>query len=153
MLLLAAMAGFVGMEAFSWAFHKYLMHGVLWHIHQTHHRPGKGFFELNDLFSLMFGTGAALAIYFGLATGQLALAGVGMGVTGYGLTYFVLHDIAIHGRLPNRYWQRLPAIARIRRAHKIHHKQLAKDNSRAFGLLFVSDSVFEESPSTQKPKP
>ncbi len=138
-----AIVGFFGMEAFSWAFHKYVMHGPLWHIHKTHHQHSKSFFEWNDVFSLIFGGSAALAIYLGLASGNYALAGVGLGVTAYGMVYFVLHDVAIHNRIKSRFWSRLPLFGRIRRAHKIHHRYLAKQPSRSFGLLFVRKSVFE----------
>lgn len=140
--ILAIVSGFVGMEAFSWAFHKYVMHGPLWSVHQTHHRPGKGFFELNDIFSLLFGSSAAAAIYFGLASGDDLMAGIGFGVTAYGMVYFVLHDVAVHGRVKSRYLSRLPWLGKIRRAHKIHHKYLQKNPGRSYGLLFVRRSVF-----------
>lgn len=142
LMLLSALLAFVGMEAFSWAFHKFVMHGPLWSIHKTHHHPHKGFFELNDLFSMLFGMAAAVAIYVGLDTGNAVLAGAGFGVTAYGLVYFVLHDVAVHGRLKSRYLSRLPWLGTIRRAHKIHHKYLQKNPGRSYGLLFVNRSVF-----------
>lgn len=142
LILLSAALAFAGMEAFSWAFHKYVMHGPLWSIHQTHHLPQKGFFELNDVFSLLFGLTAAVAIYVGLDTGNNVMAGAGFGVTAYGMVYFVLHDVAVHGRIKSRYLSRLPWIATIRRAHKIHHKYLEKNPGRSYGLLFVKRSVF-----------
>lgn len=142
LIFLSAVIAFVGMEAFSWAFHKYVMHGPLWSIHQTHHIPQKGFFELNDIFSLLFGLAAAAAIYFGLDTGNDIMAGMGFGVTGYGLVYFILHDVAVHGRIRSRYLSRLAWLSTIRRAHKIHHKYLQKNPGRSYGLLFVKHSVF-----------
>ena len=57
---------FAGMELFSWVVHKYIMHGFLWNIHKTHHRPGKGFFELNDVFSFLFGSIAVLLMILGM---------------------------------------------------------------------------------------
>jgi beta-carotene 3-hydroxylase len=141
-LLLFLVLGFVGMEIFSWVFHKYVMHGLLWFIHKTHHIPQKGAFELNDCFSLLFGALATLSIVYGLESKNYALAGVGFGVTSYGLVYFVLHDVAIHNRIKNKMLSRLPLFDRIRRAHKIHHKSIQRRPSRSFGLLFVRKSVF-----------
>jgi len=48
--------GFAAMELAGWFIHKYLMHGPLWIIHKTHHRPSHSFFEWNDLFSVLFGS-------------------------------------------------------------------------------------------------
>jgi beta-carotene 3-hydroxylase len=136
--------GFIGMEAFSWAFHKYAMHGPLWFIHKSHHRPNANFFEANDVFSLLFGTAATVAVISGLTNGNGILAGTGFGVTAYGMAYFILHDIAIHGRLKNSSLQRMKLIARIRRAHKIHHKFLQPTPGKSFGLFYVRNSVFDK---------
>ena len=141
-LMLATLVGFAGMEVFSWAFHKYIIHGPLWSIHKTHHGIRKGQLDLNDIFSLLFGAAAATAIFLGLKDDLPVLAGLGFGVTAYGFVYFILHDIAIHNRIKNRFLSRLPVLDHIRRAHKIHHKSLKKSPSRSFGLLFVRKSVF-----------
>jgi hypothetical protein len=34
-----------------WA-HKALWHASLWHMHESHHRPREGPFELNDIFAI-----------------------------------------------------------------------------------------------------
>lgn len=137
----AALLAFAAMEALSWAVHKYVLHGPLWVIHQTHHRPGRGFFEANDLVSLFFALVGGFSLYWGLKQGINWLAGVGIGVSAYGTLYFILHDVAIHGRLRWRWLQRLPALRRLRRAHLLHHKSTERQPGRAFGLLYVKKSV------------
>lgn len=43
----------VGMEFWArWA-HKALWHASLWHMHESHHRPRDGPFELNDIFAII----------------------------------------------------------------------------------------------------
>ena len=129
------------MEALSWAMHKYLFHGPLWFIHKTHHQEKHGWFELNDLFSLGF---AALSLWL-MWTGHVALNyyfWIGMGISIYGIIYFIFHDWFIHNRFKsfkskNRY------LLGIRRAHKIHHKSMEKNPSEEFGLLVASRKWFK----------
>jgi beta-carotene 3-hydroxylase len=123
----------VGMEAISWAMHKYLFHGPLWFIHKTHHQQKHGWFELNDLFSMLF---AAIALGL-MWLGHLKLDSrfwIGAGISTYGIIYFIFHDWFIHNRFKsfktnNKY------LLKIRRAHKIHHKSMERDNAEEFGLL------------------
>lgn len=61
--------GFMAMEFSGWFIHKYLMHGILWKIHKTHHTHTKGFLERNDLFSLLFASVAIVLIFWGLMGG------------------------------------------------------------------------------------
>ena len=133
---------FLGMEFFSWAFHKYLMHGLLWSIHKTHHRKQTGYFELNDIFSLSFGGIAVLLILLGIDTLDYRFW-IGCGITLYGFVYFILHDIFIHRRLKK--WRR-PASSYfdgITRAHRDHHKYNQKKDSVSFGLLLVPRRYFK----------
>ena len=123
----------IGMEAISWAMHKYLFHGPLWFIHKTHHQQKHSWFELNDLFSMLF---AAIALGL-MWLGHLSLDyrfWIGTGISTYGIIYFIFHDWFIHNRFKafktnNKY------LLKIRRAHKIHHKSMEKDNAEEFGLL------------------
>ena len=124
------------MEAFSWAIHKYLFHGPLWFIHKTHHQPKKGWFELNDLFSMLFAGIALWLMWLGNATLDVRFW-IGAGISTYGTIYFIFHDWFIHNRFKsfktaNKY------LLRIRRAHKIHHKSTEKNPSEEFGLLVTS---------------
>ena len=54
------LATLLAMECISWAMHKFLFHGPLWFIHKSHHQERGGFFEWNDVFSLLFGAAALL---------------------------------------------------------------------------------------------
>lgn len=134
--------GFVLMESFSWAIHKYLMHGVLWKIHKTHHTHTKGFFELNDVFTLIFGSSAIVLIFLGVENFDYRFW-IGCGISLYGMSYFVLHDVLIHRRLS---WFGKPKnkyLRAIREAHIAHHKT-QKNNSVSFGLFVVPRKFWKE---------
>lgn len=124
-----------GMEAFSWAIHKYLFHGPLWFIHKTHHQHRHGWLELNDIFSLLFAFVALYLMWIAHITLDYHFW-IGAGISLYGTIYFIFHDGFIHNRYKsfksnNRY------LARIRRAHKIHHKSMEKSPAEEFGLLYT----------------
>ncbi len=137
------LVGFAGMEVFSWAIHKYIMHGPLWSIHKTHHHKHKGFLERNDFFSLFFGLIAVLLIISGLESLDYKFW-IGCGITLYGFLYFLLHDLFIHkrirllGRSENKY---LEAIAK---AHRDHHHSNHRDGAVCFGLLWVPGKYFRK---------
>ncbi|WCT11282.1 sterol desaturase family protein [Mucilaginibacter jinjuensis] len=122
------------MEVLSWAMHKYLFHGPLWFIHKTHHGHGKHkWFELNDLFSILFASLSLWLMWAGHFTSDYRLW-IGIGISLYGIIYFIFHDWFIHNRFKpfktnNSY------LLNIRRAHKIHHKSMEKWPSEEFGLL------------------
>ena len=135
--------GFVLMEAFSWWIHKYVMHGVLWNIHKTHHQHGKGTFELNDLFTLLFGVIAIVLILLGVDQWDYRFW-IGCGISVYGMVYFVLHDVLIHKRLK---WLGRPKstyLKAIAKAHRDHHKTKECDGAESFGLLIVAKKYFGE---------
>ncbi len=133
---------FLGMEIFSWALHKYLMHGILWHIHESHHQPRKGFLEINDIFSLLFGFVCMSCLIYGLKNTHWILY-IGIGILLYGTLYFLLHDGFIHQRFPffrhtaNKY------IKAVQKAHYAHHKHHQKDGGESFGLLWIAKKYFE----------
>ncbi len=118
--VLLTIGGFVGMEAVSYAMHRWVMHGfgIAWH--RSHHRPPTGRFERNDRFPLVF---AALGILlFALGAGPWpALWWVGLGVTAYGAAYLVVHELFIHRRLPVRL-PRSRYLAGLRDAHRDHQR-------------------------------
>lgn len=132
----------IGMECFSWFIHKFLFHGPLWFIHKTHHQERHGFLELNDIFSIGF---AGLSIYL-MFLGKDDLGAyfwVGLGISLYGIIYFIFHDWFIHNRFKafkTSNWYLLG----IRRAHKMHHKSTQKNPSEEFGLLWASRKYFKK---------
>ena len=132
--LLAFLSTYFAMEGVAWLTHKYVMHGFLWSLHESHHRPRHGIFEKNDFFFLFYATIAMILMYFGWEQLDYRFW-MGIGVTAYGFTYFVLHDIFIHRRakildkLDSRYFRAM------RKAHKVHHKKMGKEDGEEFGLL------------------
>jgi beta-carotene 3-hydroxylase len=128
---------FVLMEGVTWLTHKYIMHGLLWYLHADHHRPGKGVFEKNDAFFIIFAIPSFLSILIGTIDQIYWLQAIGFGIMAYGFAYFLVHDVIIHQRL--RWFSRSnhPYIRAIRRAHKMHHKHLGKEEGESFGMLYV----------------
>lgn len=135
--------GFGLMEGLGWAIHKYLMHGPLWSIHKTHHQPSHSFFELNDLFSLAFGSVAVLLIFLGVEALDYRFW-IGVGISIYGLLYFVLHDVLVHRRLK---WFDRPKSVLLKgifKAHQAHHQTNKKEGAVSFGLFIVSRRFFKK---------
>ncbi|EAZ81728.1 sterol desaturase family protein [Algoriphagus machipongonensis] len=135
--------GFALMELSGWAIHKYLMHGPLWMIHKTHHEPSKHAFELNDLFSLLFGSIAVILIFLGISELDYRFW-IGIGISLYGLLYFILHDVLIHRRIK---WFERPKSLFLRgifKAHQAHHRSNKKDDAVSFGLFVVPKEYFKE---------
>ncbi len=144
--VLLMILAFCSMEAVAWLAHKYLMHGFLWNLHKDHHRKDdRRFFEKNDYFFLIFAIPGIVLLALGsFVSGLLYLLFIGMGITAYGLAYFMVHDIFIHQRFKlfrnsNNFYLRA-----IRRAHKMHHKHLDKEHGECFGMLLVPFHYFRE---------
>ena len=137
-------ATFFVMEGVAWFTHKYIMHGFLWVLHDDHHtHTNTGFFEKNDAFFLIFAIpGFSLTLLGTIGIVPIGLP-IGLGITAYGLCYFLVHDVFIHQRFKwlrnsnNIYFRAL------RRAHKIHHKHLGKEDGECFGMLFVPWKYFK----------
>jgi beta-carotene 3-hydroxylase len=132
-----------GMESFSWFIHKYLFHGPLWFIHRSHHQQRSGWFEFNDIFSVLF---AIISVYL-MWMGRIDLDikfWIGVGITVYGIIYFIFHDWFIHNRFKSFKTDNSYLLG-IRRAHKIHHKSTEKSPAEEFGLLLASKKYFKQS--------
>lgn len=125
------------MEFMAWFTHKFIMHGFLWSLHADHHKKDhNSWFEINDTFFIFYAVVSMLFIFLwqnGILDIGLA---IGFGIFTYGLTYFLVHDIFIHQRFKlfrkanNKYARAL------RRAHKMHHKHIGKNQGECFGMLF-----------------
>ncbi len=135
--------GFVAMEFVAWFTHKYVMHGFLWTWHESHHRHTKGFFERNDLFFLFFAGIATVLIMLGAANLDYRFW-LGIGVSLYGFSYFIFHDVVIHRRLKifnkskNRYLQAMV------KAHRAHHSSKQREHSVSFGLFIIPKKYFQK---------
>ncbi len=135
---------FIGTEFFSWFIHKYIMHGILWRIHRTHHEPNQYFFELNDLFSVFFASISIALIVLGVPDFD-GRFWVGLGIASYGMTYFVLHDVFIHRRIKVFKRSKSSFLQSILKAHQAHHKTHQRDGSESFGLFCVPKKFHKKS--------
>ncbi|MBO6517920.1 MAG: sterol desaturase family protein [Bacteroidia bacterium] len=138
MNILIFVTTFFFMEFVAWFTHKYVMHGFLWSLHEDHHtHTNPGFFEKNDAFFLIFAIPSMLTILLGSLYGLGGLLAIGLGILAYGICYFLVHDVFIHQRFKwlrnsNNFYFRA-----IRRAHKLHHKHMGKEDGECFGMLVV----------------
>ena len=141
-------ATFLGMEAVAYLMHRHLMHGPLWFLHRSHHRPRRTLLEWNDLFGVFFAAPSMVLIHLGTHGHPFALA-VGLGMTAYGAAYFGFHDVIVHRRVRTRYVPCHPYLKRIVRAHLVHHRTLTRDGAISFGFLYAR----EPEPAATKPQP
>jgi beta-carotene 3-hydroxylase len=134
------------MEGVAWFAHKFIMHGFLWNLHEDHHYKGENqFFEKNDYFFLIFATPGILLLAYGTYAGlHQPYFWAGAGISVYGISYFLIHDVFIHQRF--KWLKNADSIyfRAIRKAHKVHHKQLGKEDGECFGMLWVPLKYFKE---------
>lgn len=134
---------FLAMETITWLTHKFVMHGLLWYFHEDHHQPRyQNVFEKNDVFFIIFAIPSILLFYTGIDNGINYKFFIGLGITMYGISYFLVHDVLIHQRFKwfkntnNKY------LKGLRKAHKVHHKHLGKEDGECFGMLYVPFKYF-----------
>ncbi len=132
--LLIFFSVFFLMEAVAWAAHKYVMHGFLWSLHESHHLPRTGAFEKNDWFGAFFSL-VAMALFAAGYFIDVRFTAAGLGMTAYGFAYLFLHDILNHKRFgihikPNNRYLRS-----VLQSHRIHHATQGKDGCVSFGFL------------------
>ncbi|MCB0278614.1 MAG: sterol desaturase family protein [Calditrichaeota bacterium] len=130
---------FFFMEFVAWFTHKYIMHGFMWYFHRDHHlKDHTHRYERNDIFFLIFAAPAIILIYTGFQSQQWSDYRIwaGLGITLYGIFYLAVHDIFSHQRLRLLTRTNSKYLNALRRAHKIHHKNLGKENGSKFGFMF-----------------
>lgn len=127
------------MEGVAWGMHKYIMHGFFWNLHEDHHVRDNhdSFFERNDTFFIFFSVLSIIAFLSWSLLGSTIALGIGLGISAYGMVYFIIHDLFIHQRV--KIWRNTknPYLLALRRAHKVHHKHIAKEDGECFGMLWV----------------
>lgn len=130
-----AIFAFAATELAATLIHKYIMHGVGWGWHQSHHVRRHGGWEKNDLYAIVFSI--ATTLLFVLGSTHAPLWWIALGISVYGLAYGLLHDVLVHRRLPfnwrvkNRYIKHLVA------AHHLHHASMAREQSVSFGFIYA----------------
>lgn len=154
--IILLVAAFLFMEFVAWSNHKYVMHGFLWKWHKDHHIKDKhsivpqkveeSRFEKNDLFFLIYAIPAIILIIVGLGFNVSALVYIGAGITLYGFTYFVIHDVIIHKRLniPFLHKNHSHYIKAVLRAHSAHHWGRNVRDFKNYGLLIFPKRFFKE---------
>ncbi|WOL09987.1 hypothetical protein Cni_G18741 [Canna indica] len=134
----------VGMEFWArWA-HRALWHASLWHMHQSHHRPRDGPFELNDVFAIINAVPAISLMAYGFFNRGLVPGlcfGAGLGITLFGMAYMFVHDGLVHRRFPVGPVANVPYLRRVASAHQIHH--MDKFDGVPYGL-FLGPKELEE---------
>lgn len=144
---LITIAAVAGMEFVAWFAHKYIMHGALWGWHEDHHKPHyekEGFWEKNDRFFLVFAVPSASCYILGtLLENYFFLFFIGVGISIYGLIYFLIHDVYIHQRF--KWFKQLDSkySRAVLKAHGAHHAKTTKDDCESFGLLAVHNKYFK----------
>lgn len=145
LFIILLLGSFVTMEGVAWFTHKFIMHGPLWFLHKDHHRKPEGqFLEKNDFFFLIFAMPGIALFLLGTVHQNFYLIALASGITLYGFTYFLVHDVFVHQRFK---WLRSsdhPYFKALRRAHKIHHKHLGKHHGECFGMLLFPVRYLKE---------
>ncbi len=133
---LVAIAAFLLMEPFTYAAHRWIMHGMGERFHRSHHVnaarivPTK--WEANDVFPLVFAAMVMGALTLGFnATGFTVLVPMCIGVTVYGAAYFAVHDLYIHRRIRLLGNRHIAVLERLADAHRMHHAT----NGEPYGML------------------
>lgn len=147
---LTVLGAFLGMEGVAWVTHKYIMHGFFWTLHRDHHhKEHYGLLERNDLFFLIFAIPGIAALAAGTLLKLPLWTSIGSGITLYGACYFFIHDLFIHQRIKVLRNSNNPYLKAIRRAHKMHHKHLGKEDGECFGMLWVPLKYFRQNKKEQ----
>lgn len=143
--ILITVVTYLIMEGVTWLTHKYVMHGFLWELHADHHQPKyNNVFEKNDTFFVIGAIPSIILFYFGINPELNYKFFIALGILLYGITYFLIHDVLIHQRFKwfkntkNKY------LLGLRKAHKVHHKHLGKEDGECFGMLHVPKKYFRK---------
>ncbi|XP_022872860.1 beta-carotene hydroxylase 2, chloroplastic-like [Olea europaea var. sylvestris] len=139
-----AVGAAVGMEFWArWA-HRALWHASLWHMHESHHRPREGPFELNDIFAIINAVPAIALLSYGFFHKGLVPGlcfGAGLGITVFGMAYMFVHDGLVHKRFPVGPIANVPYFRSVAAAHQLHHSD--KFEGVPYGL-FLGPKEIEE---------
>jgi beta-carotene 3-hydroxylase len=134
---------FLSMECVTWLTHKFLMHGLMWYFHEDHHQPRYDHkFERNDVFFIIFAIPSITFFYLGLDGELNYMFFIGLGILFYGIAYFLIHDVLIHQRFKWFKKTKNKYLKGLRKAHKVHHKHLNKEDGECFGMLLVPFKYF-----------
>ncbi|KAE8055345.1 hypothetical protein FH972_012190 [Carpinus fangiana] len=134
----------VGMEFWArWA-HRVLWHASLWKMHESHHQPRKGPFEVNDIFAIINAIPAIALLAYGFSNKGMIPGlcfGAGLGITVFGMAYMFVHDGLVHRRFPVGPIANVPYLRRVAAAHQLHHSD--RFDGVPYGLFLGPKEVEE----------
>lgn len=133
-LLVAATVALMELFA-AWA-HEHIMHGWGWGWHKSHHEPHDGLFEKNDLYAVVFSSISIFLFWFG-SVYSTPIWWIALGITLYGVLYFLFHDALVHQRWPFRFVPRSGYLKRVYQAHRLHHAVHGRDGCVSFGFVYA----------------
>ncbi|KGJ13614.1 beta-carotene hydroxylase [Paracoccus sanguinis] len=138
MALLIVVVTVAGMEAVAYAVHRWVMHGPLgWGWHKSHHEADhEGVFEKNDLYAVVFSV-LAIALFALGSRWWPPLWWIAVGMSVYGVIYFVVHDGLVHQRWPFRVVPKRGYLRRLYQAHRLHHAVEGRDDCVSFGFVYA----------------
>lgn len=146
------LGAFVGMEILSYGLHRWVFHGPLWRIHASHHQSRPGRFEANDVFAIFFSAVAIALLIIGLDDPIRSIPfPIGLGMTAYGFSYFVVHDLLTHKRFAP-VTTKIGWLNAVRRAHLRHHQNAAKPGWEPFGLFLFPYKRFRTEEHADPPE-
>lgn len=135
---LIATGTFLFWEFVAWFTHKYIMHGLLWNWHKSHHTIHHHALERNDLFALVFSIPSiAIFYYFTQVNYNPYMIAVAIGIFCYGIFYLIFHDIIVHQRFKWLPKKKSKYLQRMINAHYVHHSKHSKKGCEAFGFLYA----------------
>lgn len=125
-----ALVAFAAMEPVAYATHRWVMHGVGWGWHASHHAARPTTFERNDLYPVTFASVTIVATAVASRRRWRPVLAVAAGVTAYGAAYSVVHEIYAHRRAPAL---RRPAapLEMLGSRHMRHHRR----GGEPYGML------------------
>lgn len=136
--ILLFIATILVMEGVAYVAHRWVMHGIGWFLHESHHRLRTGRWELNDLYAVIFALPSITLIYGGVqADWGTGAVWIGAGIAAYGAIYFGFHDVIVHKRLNHRYIPKSNYMKRIIQAHRLHHVVETKHGTVSYGFLWA----------------
>lgn len=121
-----AVAAFAVMEPVTYLTHRFVMHGLGRFLHRSHHRrwprsDGEPFLEANDAYPVVFASITLVGLALGFnVDGFGVLVPLGIGISAYGVTYALVHDGYIHGRIPVPFGGRW--LEHLAECHALHHR-------------------------------
>ncbi len=129
---------FLFWEFVAWFTHKYIMHGLLWVWHKSHHTVHDHVLEKNDRFAVVFSLPSIALFYYGsmVSYNPFVLA-VAFGILCYGVFYVVFHDVVVHQRIKWKPLRQSHYLKRMIHAHYVHHSKHTRKDCEAFGFLYA----------------